>query len=143
MATTRYGMMKYILLLLPLILSAASAQSIRFFGIKAGLSSATWVWHIDDDRVGNIDRRTGIDAGVFLESPGGSLFSFCIEAHYIQKGMRQEIPYTSVQFPNGDGEAMTIDMRQDHLSILVLPKIRMETDAVEIYALAGPRVDVA
>jgi hypothetical protein len=132
-----------IFLLLVGVLSVAASQPLGRYGVKAGLTSATWNWKMAGSDVSDLERRTGVDAGIFAEWFRMPAFSLLSELHFVQKGMKNAIPVTSAESPEGTGEYVRNNVRLDLLSIAVLPKLRMETGFGEVYALAGLRLDIS
>ncbi len=136
-------MKKYskVIFLIVFLFSIADSQPIRQYGIKAGFSLATMKWvtaGITDNQIRN---RLGFDVGGFIEWFEDPLFSFISELDYVQKGMREDIPVTTEQYPDGTGEFFKYDCRIDLLSFSLLPKARIEMGGVELYAIAGVRLD--
>jgi hypothetical protein len=74
-------------------------------------------------------------------SSSGSIFSILSELQYVQKGMIEDIPITTEQYPDGTGEFIKHNIRLDYLSFAVLPKARIETETIHLYAYAGARFD--
>ncbi|MBU1297596.1 MAG: PorT family protein [Bacteroidetes bacterium] len=139
---------KNIILLFALIVlfgvsSSGTSQPIKRYGAKIGVSIATWNWKTDGSAVQGIDPRLGIDFGAFVEWFDIPALSLISELHFVQKGMKQDIPITTVQYPYGTGEFIKHNIRLDYLSFAVLPKLRLETDIVEVYAVVGVRIDVS
>jgi len=59
------------------------------------------------------------------------------------KRMKEDIPITTQQYPNGTGEFVKHSIRLDYLSFGILPKVRFETGVAEVYGIAGLRVDIS
>lgn len=131
-----------ILLLLAATASAGLSQPIKRYGAKLGVSSATWNWETDGLTVRGIDSRIGIDLGAYLEWLNTPVVSVVSELSFVQKGMKEDIPITTEQFPDGTGEFVKYNVRLDYLSFAILPKGRLETGVVEVYGIAGVRMDV-
>ena len=118
-------------------------QPIKRFGGKIGVTSATWKWNLAGKRIGGIDRRVGLDVGAFAEWINIPVVSLLSEVHFIQKGMREDIPFTTAQFPDGTGQFSRTNIRDDYLSIALMPKFRFATELGEAYAIAGVRFDIS
>jgi len=121
--------------------STASGELWRSYGVKGGACSATQIW----DRGSQIDQGTGyrwgVDVGIFAELADIPPFSLSTEIHYVQKGMKYDIPVTTEQFPNGTGEFITVDPSLNYLSVPLLAKLRVDLSRSEVYLLVGPRFD--
>ncbi len=125
------------------VFSTASSQPIKQYGAKIGLTSATWDWKTYGSTVRGIDNRLGFNLGLFVEWFDMPTFSLLTETHFVQKGMNQDIPITTYQYPEGTGEFIKHNVRLDYLALAVLPKLRLEAHIVELYAIAGVRLDIS
>ncbi len=118
------------------------AQSFVGWGFKLGLTTAN-----QSQVLGNVtldlDSRSGLDLGAFAEWIESPWFSVNSEISFVQKGWEEEIPVTTTEFPNGTGQVLTQSVRLNYLSLAVLPKIRLPVGPLQLYALIGPRIDVA
>jgi hypothetical protein len=132
-----------ILLILFACASNGSSQIIRHYGGVIGVTNSTWEWKVGGTRLDQIESRLGANVGVFVEWLEVPTFSLLSEVRFVQKGVKDRIPITSQQFPEGTGEFMKGNIRTDYLSFGLFPKVRLETGIVEIYAMAGIRVDMA
>ncbi|MDP2209280.1 MAG: outer membrane beta-barrel protein [Bacteroidota bacterium] len=125
------------------VVSIGMSQPIKRYGAKIGVSSATWVWKTDGSTVCGIDNRLGLDLGASVEWFNTPTFSVLTELHFVQKGMKHNIPITTIQYPEGTGEFIKHNIRLDYLSFAVLPKLRLETEIFEFYVIAGVRLDMS
>lgn len=125
------------------VVSIGMSQPIKRYGAKIGFCSATWDWKTDGSTVRGIDNRLGLDLGAFVEWFNTQTFSALTEVHFVQKGMKQNIPITTYQYPDGTGEFIKHDIRLDYLSFVVLPKVRFEIEIFEFYMVAGMRIDLS
>jgi hypothetical protein len=119
------------------------SQLIKRYGAKVGVTSATWNWETEGFSIRGIDARFGIDLGAYLEWFNTPIISVVSELTFVQKGMKEDIPITTTQFPDGTGEVVKHNVRLDYLSLAILPKGRLETGAVEVYAVTGVRMDIS
>ena len=110
---------------------------VKRFGLTLGVAASTWNWRAFGEKVSGIDHRAGFDIGAFVECFDLWPFSMIAEVRYVQKGMKQQIPITTTEFPDGTGENEDVNIRLDHISIGILPKYRLNTIWGELYALAG------
>ena len=110
---------------------------VRRYGLTLGMAVSTWNWRAFGEKVNGIDHRAGFDIGAFVECFDLWPFSMIAEVRYVQKGMKQQIPITTTEFPDGTGENEDVNIRLDHISIGILPKYRLNTIWGELYALAG------
>ncbi len=126
-----------------LIHSSATPQLVRFVGIKSGLAitNQDWKYLQFGNGIGS-QNRSGLDIGAFVEWLNIPIFSVSTELHYIQKGIKLELPVTTEQFPEGNGTYVTFSPRVDYLSIPILAKARCEFGTSSLYVLVGPRIDV-
>jgi hypothetical protein len=132
-----------LIVLLGVAVSAGLSQPIRRYGAKLGASSATWNWEVGGSTVRGIDSRIGIDIGAYLEWLNTPVISVVSELSFVQKGMKEDIPVTTEQFPDGTGEFFRHNVRLDNISFAILPKGRLEIGALEVYGIAGARMDVS
>jgi len=143
---TREGQMNRWILtsfLLFAVFSVGASQSIKRCGAKVGATSSTWDWQTGGSTNQGVDARLGIDVGAYVEWFNVPAFSLISELHFVQKGMKEDIPITTQQYPNGTGEFVKHSIRLDYLSFGILPKVRFETGVAEVYGIAGLRVDIS
>jgi len=133
----------FLLLLVLATSTIVSSQPIKRYGAKIGVTSATWNWKTDGSTVRGIDNRLGLAIGVSVEWFHTSIFSLLTELHFVQKGMKENIPITTEQYPEGTGEFVKHNVRLDYLSFEVLPKFRFDADIAELYTIAGFRLDMS
>ena len=135
----------YLILFTLLIISTSQAQLIRGYGLKAGVTSSSQDWDYTIDWLSDFDftpeTRWGINVGVFSEFFNIPYFSLVTELNYIQKGMKEDVPVTTVTNPDGTGEYITWDTRVDYLNLSALGKLRIELSLFIPYILLGPKID--
>ena len=121
------------------------AQLISSYGIKIGMTEASQSWnysgYLSNIKVFN-KSRSGLDFGIYTEWFNIPVISVLTEIHYIQKGCKDDISVRTSEFPLGTGETRTIIPRIDYISIPILSKVRYNIEFINIYAIAGPRLDV-
>jgi hypothetical protein len=126
-----------------LLLSGQSTgQPVKAIGLKAGLTNTNQSW---SSSFGDVDRewQVGFDVGAFAEWLDHPWFGLNTELHFVRKGSGlPAMPITTTQFPDGTGEFVRISCLFDYVSASVLSRVHASLGAVEIYALAGPRMDV-
>jgi hypothetical protein len=114
-----------------------SAQLVDRFGLKGGLLSAN-----PSGNVGplELERRTGWSATLYAERDVLSFLALVGEAGYVQGGFVE-----TMEERESDGtveQVVRANTRLDYLTIPVLAKLNVDVAAVQLYALAGPRLDV-
>lgn len=124
--------------------SGAHAQLLKSYGFKTGVVIANQDFEYGlYAKVGSVVHTKnimGFDFGVFMEWFNFPFFSALTEAHYVQKGMIDEVP----RF-NEYGEPispMRLDNRVDYLSVPILAKIAVKTKSLTPYLVIGPRFDL-
>jgi hypothetical protein len=132
------------LLTLTIISSRSDSQVIRSYGVKIGITEASQNWKytgIFSDLIIFDESRTGFDIGGYIEWLNLPLFSMITEAHYIQKGCKDDFEVTTMDYMIS-GETKSFSLRIDYLSFPVLAKIRFNTPIITLYGIAGYRIDV-
>lgn len=121
--------------------SILSAQFVRSYGIKAGMtiSNQTWDYSVSGLNFKPED-RTGLNIGVYMELLDIPLISIVTELNYIQKGMSIDIPRTTSNNPNSN-DFVKWDTRIDYLNIAALAKLRFNYGILTPYLVIGPKVD--
>ena len=117
------------------------SQLVKEFEVKVGMAIANQTWTYQSFPDLDTKSRLGIDAGFGVEWLSSSMITILTEAHYIQKGMKESIPITTEQFPDGTGQYLTRQPEVNYLSIPILAKYRIDFSCVGLYAIAGPRFD--
>ena len=132
----------YLILILFSVVSTAQAQLVIGYGIKAGGTISIQEWEYDNWLPElNPDNRWGFNVGVFSEFLYISYFSFVTELNYVQKGMKKDLPVTTVTNPDGTGEYITWDTRVDYLNFSAMGKLRLDFSLFTPYLLIGPKID--
>ena len=67
--------------------------------------------------------------------------SIVAEVNYLQKGMKEDVPVTTMTQPDGTGVFITLDTRVDYINISALGKLRINTGLFTPYILFGPKLD--
>lgn len=135
--------MKKIFFILTLIIfvSASHAQFIRGYGLKAGTTIANQNWEFSGIPGADFDNRVGLNIGIFAEFLNVPFISIVAEVNYLQKGMKEDVPVTTMTQPDGTGEFITLDTRVDYINISALGKLRINTGLFTPYILLGPKLD--
>jgi opacity protein-like surface antigen len=127
-----------------LISSRADSQLIRSYGAKIGITEASQDWKytgaLSDLKIYD-KSRTGLDIGGYVEWLDLAVLSIITEAHYIQKGCKDEFEVTTVEMPQGTGETKLHTPRIDYMSFPVLAKLRFDTPILTLYGIGGYRID--
>ena len=128
------------------VLSTSQAQIIRGYGLKVGstISNQDWKYSNSSGLSGlsfDTDNRVGINFGIFTEFLNVPFISIVTEANYIQKGMKEEVPVTTVSQPDGTGEFVTWNTRVDYINISAFGKLRINAGLFTPYVLFGPKID--
>jgi hypothetical protein len=125
---------------------AAHSQLVRGYGVKLGAVSANQTWHyaLSSDLAADwtTHYRWGISGGVYVELLDVPLLSLIAELLYTQKGMKYDLPLTSVEQPDGTGQFKTLSPRVDYLSVPLPAKLRLKSEFFTPYLIVGPRVDL-
>jgi hypothetical protein len=124
-------------LLIPLTL--AQAQLIKGYGFKAGIVIANQDFKSTMGLESNFKRRFGVDVAGYIEWCDLKFFSLLTEAHYVQKGMIDEIKATD--YTGTYVETVKSNNRLDYFSLPILVKITYQTCGISLYFFAGPRFD--
>ena len=136
--------MRNYLLLLFIIFSFSnlSAQFIRGWGIKAGMtiSNQTWDYSSSLDIDFETEDKIGLNVGLFMEILDLPFFSIVTELNYIQKGMELALPRTTADYPTANG-FVNWDTRIDYLNIAAMAKVRLNYGIIKPYILVGPKID--
>lgn len=127
--------------------SIASAQVIRSWGIKTGLTASN-IRSPDFENDGvsfsfDEDRRRGLLVMAFVEWIDAGAFSIITEAGYIPRGNEFELSsITRADNEQGFEPSITRFVRRlDYFSVAVPVKARLAGGSVVPYVMAGPRVD--
>jgi opacity protein-like surface antigen len=132
----------YIIFFMTVVLQTSSpGQAVRGVGLKVGGASASQTWSYSSNGNLETERRWGFDVAVFAEWLNIPVFSFLTELHYVQKGMKESVPITNEQNPDGTGDYMTLSPRVDYLSVPILAKARLNDGEFSPFIVVGPRVD--
>lgn len=132
----------YLALILLVIISTSQAQLIRSYGFKVGATSSSQEWDYNNYLPElNPDSRWGFNFGVFSEFLDSPYFSLVTELNYIQKGMKKDLPITTVTNPDGTGEYGTWDTHIDYFKLSALGKLRLDFSLFTPYIVIGPKVD--
>jgi hypothetical protein len=129
-------------MLFGLFLSEISGQIINSYGLKVGFTSSWQNEFIGGEKLNGLDNKSSINVGFYAEWFKSSWYSINTELNFSQKGVKTEIPFTSIEYPDGTGEYLRSNMRLNYLSISILPNIYTEIEKVRFYAFTGPRIDI-
>lgn len=129
-----------------IFISSSQAQIIRGYGLKVGatISNQEWEYSKESGLSGSsfdTDNRFGFNIGIFSEFLNIPFVSIVTELNYIQKGMKKELPVTTVTQPDGTGEFVTWDTRVDYINISAFGKLRFNVGLFSPYILLGPKID--
>jgi hypothetical protein len=125
-----------------LLPTLSTGQSLTAVGFKGGLTRANQRQQYTSYEY-VLETRTGFDIGAFAEWFDHPWVRVSSEVHFVRKNTGfPEIPVTTVEYPDGNGEFAKISYTFDYVSVSVLPKLRTSFGTVEIYGLAGPRIDI-
>lgn len=126
---------KYILLLFLLIVIfslKSQGQLLHSYGATIGITRATqtgWLSPVDIPQ--KMKYLTGFNGSLFLEFFNHEVFTWVMEAQYNQKGARWVDEFNNVYFKN----------RTNYGSFNNFLKARAEGIDINLYALAGPRIE--
>lgn len=128
------------LFLVFILFNLSTAQIIKGYGFKFGITKASQDWNYKSSNSFSPNSRTGINIGVFAESLHLLGLSAVGEMNYSQKGMTSDILITSESGPEPIG-TMTINNRIDYLSVALFAKYNFNLLLVKPYIYGGPRAD--
>ncbi|MBU1099445.1 MAG: PorT family protein [Bacteroidetes bacterium] len=138
-------MKKYLFLLIFLLVTSLNAQFIRGYGLKAGFTSSNLKWDYNtggQQWMIEPDNRNGVNLGLFVEFLDLPVFSTLAEVNYVQKGINQNVPFTSPTNPDGGEESLNWQINLDYLNLSFLAKGRISIGQFTPYLLAGPSYDI-
>jgi hypothetical protein len=116
------------------------SQFLKNYGLKAAVTSADQKYDLTLWPALETKSRVGFAVGVFGEWFDNPVFSVITQVEYAQKGMGQEFVMTGPYGPEPIG-VKTLYSRLDYLSVPVLGKLRLPSESLAPYIVAGPRVD--
>ncbi|MGK9477993.1 outer membrane beta-barrel protein [Melioribacter sp. OK-6-Me] len=134
---------KVLLILIVCSSSIIYSQSFIRFGLKAGTTASTPKWTHDSNNDNGVRTKWGLDIGAFADIGIGERIALVPEIHFVQKGLRYDIPITTMQFPDGTGEFITERPNVNYISIPINVNYTFYKSVFEIYAVGGGRVDFA
>lgn len=123
-----------LIILFSLFTINSSAQIIKHFGLKSGISNAWQTLVQDDERIHYTNKRVGINIGIFAEWINNPYIGLQTELDFIVKGM---------ETPIMTGEIIREEYILSYLSFIVLPNIHIDISNIKLYAMAGPRLDIS
>lgn len=137
---------EWLMLVLLFVVSDAQAQIIRGYGLKFGTTISNQEWEYSQasgfsNSSFDTDNRIGFNIGIFSEFLDIPFISIVTELNYIQKGMKKEIPVTTIYQPLGTGEFVTWNTRIDYINISAFGKFRFNMGLFAPYVLIGPKID--
>ncbi|HLP80854.1 MAG TPA: outer membrane beta-barrel protein [Nitrosomonas sp.] len=127
------------LMMCVLFANQTPAQIIRSFGVKVAYTSAELVYD-DVEWNQNTDRRSGVNAAIFVEWLNVPFISVVTQAEYAQRG--RSISFYVIE-PGTFHESLyqKVSDRLDYLSIPIMGKFRVPFGFFSPFVAAGPRVD--
>jgi hypothetical protein len=121
----------------------STAQVVTNIGIKGGLSFATMTYNFETvGIVGTYDYKTGVYTALTAELFKGKFLSLTTDLGFVQKGMKQKIPVTSPEFPDGNGDYRIWKIARNYVSFSPMLKGFYSFNKLTTYALLGPRLDL-
>lgn len=118
----------------------SSSQENITYGITFAITSAHQYFEYRTFSNLDMKRRTGLNAGVFIENVINSYYSIRAQMEYSQRGMGIELIRTSINSPEGTGTFIDYH-RVDYVSLPVLFKFSYSENAVQPFIIIGPRID--
>lgn len=134
---------KLLIVLVIFISSIVYPQGIEHFGLKVGTTASTPIWSHDSKSDSHVQTKWGLDIGAFIEFKLVENLSFVPEIHFIQKGLRYDIPITTMEFPDGTGQFITLKPNVNYVSIPININYTFYKTSFEIYGVGGVRLDFA
>lgn len=122
--------------------SIVFTQSVQNYGIKIGTTASTPIWSHGSQNDSNVKTKWGLDIGAFTEFEIGEKLSLVPEIHFVQKGLRYDIPITTIQFPDGTGQYITLKPNANYLSVPVSIKYSIYKSVFDVYLSGGVRLDL-
>lgn len=121
----------------------AYAQGTGSIGVKGGVSFATMTYKYQ--AVGftkSYDYKAGIYTALTSEFFKGKHLSLSTDLGFVQKGMQQKIPISTVEFPEGTGEYKILKHTRIYVTLSPMMKGFYSFNKWTVYGLFGPRVDM-
>lgn len=134
---------KFLIVLVIFISSIVYSQSFEHFGLKVGTTASSPIWSHDSKSDSHVQTKWGLDIGAFVEVGLGEDIALVPEIHFIQKGLRYDIPITTMEFPDGTGRFITLKPNVNYLSIPIDIKYTFYKSLFELYTIGGGRLDFA
>jgi len=134
---------KLLIVLVIFISSIVYPQSFEHFGLKVGTTASTPIWSHDSKSDSHVQTKWGLDIGAFIEFKLVDNLSLVPEIHFIQKGLRYDIPITTMEFPDGTGQFITLEPNVNYISVPINVNYSFYKSAFEIYGVGGARLDFA
>jgi len=122
-----------------IFISITNAQLLNNYGLKIGGT----LTHQDWNYINNIfsfepDNALGFTVGVFGEFLDMNNFEIVSELNFIQRSVKEEIPFTTIQNPEEDGTTMIWNLKINYIDLTVLAKVKLNLNFITPYILAGP-----
>lgn len=140
-----YILYKKLLIVLAISISSivhSQSISIEHYGLKVGTTASSPIWSHDSKSDSHVQTKWGLDIGAFIEFNLAENLSLVPEIHFTQKGLRYDIPITTIQFPDGTGQYITLKPNANYLSIPVNIKYSIYKTIIDIYLSGGVRLDL-
>ncbi|NNG26556.1 MAG: PorT family protein [Ignavibacteriaceae bacterium] len=132
-------MKKYVFVLLLICISITNAQIFNNYGIKIGGTLTHQEWNYTNNIFNfDPDDAIGFSAGVFGEFLDISNIELIGELNFIQRSVKEEIPFTTIQNPEGDGTTMIWNLKINYIDLTVLAKAKLNLNFITPYIIAGP-----
>ncbi|MEJ2055536.1 MAG: porin family protein [Calditrichaceae bacterium] len=134
-------MIRYVVIFIIIFSGVTNAQFLKNYGFKLGVTSSKEDWKYSELGKFNTDSKAGLNISAFAEVLDLPYVNLVSEIGYDQKGMKTEVPITSVTQPEGTGKTKTMHNRVDYLDFSLALKLNYAMPAVTPYVFAGPRAD--
>ncbi|MFA7288183.1 MAG: outer membrane beta-barrel protein [Melioribacteraceae bacterium] len=137
-------MKKTIFVILVLFISSISyGQFLPQFGVKVGINSANHSWDYNGEVKGSIDWESdyGFTIRAFTEFGLSDNFALQGELGYSHKKNKKDIPITTVDYPDGNGQSIRIENALDYISVAALAKLSLFKGPISPYIIGGPQMN--
>ncbi|MCK9281008.1 MAG: PorT family protein [Melioribacteraceae bacterium] len=133
----------FVILILFIGSSLTYSQVLPKFGLKAGLNIANHTWDYKGLFLGGIDwdYNYGLTIRAFSEFGFGDHFALQGELGYSRKGNKKDIPLTTSDYPDGNGQYISIENNIDYISVVALAKLSLFKGPISPYIIGGPQMN--
>ena len=134
---------KFLTFILLISILYSNGQAIESIGIKGGISLSTMTYKYQTVGITEKnDYKVGIYSVLTAEFFKGKYLSLSTDLGFVQKGMKEKIPITTPEFPDGTGEYSFRKFTRNYVSFSPMLKGFYNFNKLTTYAVVGPRMDI-